>query len=68
MVSDVNLHPYIEVPYVISAEDITKTPYVERELMLVKVGGGASLNLARTWRAPGLNLACTWLEPGLHLA
>ena len=25
------------MPYVISAEDITKTPYVERELMLIKV-------------------------------
>merc|ERR1712216_480809 len=27
----------LKVPYVISADDITKTPYVERELMLIKV-------------------------------
>ena len=31
------LKQILKVPYVISAEDITKTPYVERELMLIKV-------------------------------
>jgi len=31
------VRPCGRVPYVISAEDITRTPYVERELMLVKV-------------------------------
>ena len=31
------LKQILKVPYVISADDITKTPYVERELMLIKV-------------------------------
>jgi len=31
------LKQILKVPYVISADDITKTPYVERELMLIKI-------------------------------
>ena len=31
------LKQILKVPYVITAEDITRTPYVERELMLIKV-------------------------------
>mmetsp|Transcript_38645 Transcript_38645/g.61930 ORF Transcript_38645/g.61930 Transcript_38645/m.61930 type:complete len:546 (+) Transcript_38645:59-1696(+) len=49
------LKQVLKVPYVISAEDITRTPYVERELMLIKVvcprsGRGELVDLCNIFR------------------
>lgn len=49
------LKQILKVPYVISAEDITRTPYVERELMLIKVvcpraGRGELVDLCNIFR------------------
>ena len=49
------LKQILKVPNVISAADITKTPYVERELMLIKVvcpraGRGELVDLCNIFR------------------